>query len=60
MFLSRDSGKSSSPWKQICKASGLSSTVISKALRMTRTQLGPSSRLDYRVGFTLSRFYTTF
>ena len=34
--------------------------VISNALRKTRTQLGPSSSLDYRAGFTLSRFYTTF
>ena len=38
----------------------VSSTVISNALRKTRTQLGPSSSLDYRARFTLSRFYTTF
>ena len=42
------------------KASGLSSTVISHALRKFKTQLGPSSSLDYRAVFTLSRFYTTF
>ena len=35
-------------------------TVISNVLTKTRTQLGPSSSLDYRAGFTLSRFYTTF
>ena len=28
------------------------------ALHKTRTQLGPSLSLDYRAGFTLSRFYT--
>ena len=48
------------PWRHMCKESGLSSMVISNALRKTRTQLGPSSCLDYRGGFTLSRFYTTF
>ena len=30
----------------MCKASGLSSTAISNALRKNRTQLGPSSSLD--------------
>ena len=34
--------------------------VIFNALSKTRTQLGPSSSLDYRAGLTLSRFYTTF
>ena len=38
----------------------LKQAVSSHALRKTRTQLGPSSSLDYRAGFTLSRFYTTF
>ena len=47
-------------WRNICKASGRCCTVISNALSKTRTQLGPSSILDYRAGFTLSRFYTTF
>ena len=47
-FLSRVSGPSSSPWRHISKASGLSSTVISNALRKTRTQLGPSSSLDLK------------
>ena len=42
------------------KPSGLSSTVISHALRKTRTQLGPSWSLDYQGEFPLSRFYTTF
>ena len=49
-FLNHVSGRSSSPWRHICKASGLSSTVISNALRKTRTQLGPSSSLDYLEG----------
>ena len=49
---------SSGLWRHICKASSLSSAVISNALRKTRTQLGPGSSLDYRAGFTLSRFYT--
>ena len=48
------------PWCHISKGSGLSSTVISNALRKTRTQLGPSSSLDYRAQFTLSKFYTPF
>ena len=34
--------------------------MISHALRKTRTQLGSSSSLDYRAGFTLLWFYTTF
>ena len=38
----------------------VSSTVISNVFRKTRTQLGPSSSLDYRAGFTLPKFYTTF
>ena len=46
--------------KHMCKASSPSSTVISNALPKTRTQLGPSSSLDYRAGLTLLRFYTTF
>ena len=35
-------------------------TIAGYALCKTRTQLGPSSSLDYRAGFTLSKFYTTF
>ena len=34
-------------------------TISWYALCKTRTQLGPSSSLDYRARFTLSRFYTT-
>ena len=45
-FLSRVSRQSSCLLKQICKASGLSSTVISNALHKTRTHLGPSLSLD--------------
>ena len=35
-------------------------TAFSYEVGKTRTQLGPSSSLDYQAGFTLSRFYTTF
>ena len=55
-FSSCVSGRLSQPWRHISKASSLSSTVISNALRNTRTQLAPSSSLDYRAGFTLSRY----
>ena len=59
-FFSGTSRQSPEAWRHISQASILSSTVISNALRKTRTQLGPSSSLDYRARFTLSRFYTTF
>ena len=37
----------------------LKQAVIFNASRKTRTQLGPSSSLDYRAGSTLPRLYTT-
>ena len=46
--------------RHISKGSSLSSTVMSHVLRKSRTQLAPSSSLEYRAGFTLLRFYTTF